>query len=127
MSDRLQLSKNDDDRLKAAVLRVLQAAHVGRQQAVTHKDLTDHLRAHGFRGLKERTVRQAIEDLRNQDDDGALICAASGAGVYFAATLQEVHEFTQNELRARARTMLATARRQRQAANRKFGGQARLF
>ena len=117
----------EDQRLKDAILYVLQNAHVGRASAITHERLTAHLASHGFSEITERPVRQAIEELRNQDDDGALICAASGVGVYLAATLNEVQDFTDRELRSRARSLLTTARRQRQAANRKFGGQARLF
>lgn len=56
-----------------------------------------------------------------------LVCAASGDGVYIAGSLEEVNEFTERELRSRARSLLTTARTLRRAAIHHFGAQRRLF
>ena len=119
---------SEDERLKQAVRTVLEGSHVGRAKAISNADLTTYLANHGFTGLDNestsRAVRLAIKSLR--DDDGVVICGASGDGVYIAASPEEVDEFIERELKPRIQSLSHTAAKLNEAKVHQFGAQQRL-
>ena len=102
--------------LEAAILRVL-GRRVGRLQAIGRNELVTALS--GYRA-RERTVREAIKQLRRQ---GHLICAMPGqdGGYYLAGSLEEFEEFDRLELGAKIADMSETREAMRRAARERFG------
>ncbi len=75
---------------------------------------------HGH-GLRDhRSIRDAIKDLRRS---GSLICSLGGVGHWVAESREDVYDYVNAELRAKAKDLLFTARKQREAAINYFGGQ----
>jgi len=74
----------------------------------------------------DRKIRNTIRELRRE---GALICSTGGTkgGYWIPETLPEVLLFIATEFVARAMDMLVTAKRMRDSAIRKFGGQSYLW
>lgn len=74
----------------------------------------------------ERRVRSIIRELRR---NGALICSTGGTkgGYWVPTSLGEVLYFVTTELVNRAMDLLVTAKRMRDAAVRKFGGQLKFW
>ena len=70
----------------------------------------------------ERKIRNMVRELRRE---GALICSTGGTkgGYWIPETLPEVLYFIATELISRAMDLLVTAKRMKDAAFRKFGGQ----
>jgi hypothetical protein len=81
---------------------VLSHILVGRQNALTYKQLSDKT------GLSQRSLQMAIEDLRVAHEQP--ICSASDrpAGVYLATTSEELMDWSQMQ-RERARSLLRSS------------------
>jgi len=110
------------DELPAGLTRVVGriiSYHVGRENAITKRELENQVRA--SLGVKTkslpRKIRVAVHELRN---NGMLICSSSsGSGYWIAEDYGEAAEFI-GEMKGRGSDILNTARRMEQNAESKF-------
>jgi hypothetical protein len=109
--------------VEGELVRLL-AGHAGHAQAIGREDLLAQLRLYGHQ-ISERTMRQAIHELRRK---GYLICGMPGTdgGYYMAATLQEFDEFIERELHPKAMDLLETEKAMKAAARQRFGEAAQV-
>lgn len=103
--------------LRERVLDIL-ASHRGKENSIPLSELSGH-----FEGLKGWEMRDLIHEMRQ---DGILI-ASSPSGYYLPSTLNEALHYIEIQFRVPSRDQLRTARIQRQAAQRQFGGQFEMF
>jgi len=105
--------------LKDAVLQLL-TPRVGREHAISRKDLLVFLMQNGVRFGDEREVRMAIHALRRE---GNMILSTGGAGggYWLAAAWGELNEYLDREVRPRAVDLLDQERILRAEAERTWG------
>ena len=115
--------------LTHAILQVL-SKHVGQPNRIRRDKLRSKIMAllpRGESNISDREMRQAIEELRRTDDQGALICSSSGSGGYWLAVdLDELLESYREE-RRRSITLLVTIRARLKRGRRVLSGQRRLL
>jgi len=92
--------------------------HVGQANAISREDLAHEVASRlNLNGSEpeyfDRTVRQAIADLRDDDRMGCLICSSSGASGYWIAADDEELETSLSEDERRGRTILARSSHRR--------------
>lgn len=97
--------------------------HIGESQAISADDLLYMLRSFGSEVHNVSQLRGMIRDLRQA---GQLIGSCQ-RGYFIPDTLAEALAYVEREFRGPARDQLKTARRQREAAKMRFGGQMELF
>jgi len=104
--------------IERAMIRLLDF-HVGREKAISRGDLVLVLTASGFR-VSERVARQVINELRKR---GFLICSTGGegGGYWLAVSWQELNEYIERELHARAMDLLEQEKALRREAERRWG------
>jgi hypothetical protein len=105
------------DDVRDMVRRVL-LYHVGQANAISREDLAhevaSRLNLNGdMPDWFDRTVRQAIADLRDDDKMGALICSSSGASGYWIAADDDELEASLAEDDRRGKTILARSSHRR--------------
>ena len=114
--------------LQHAVIKVL-SKHIGQPNRIRRDNLRSALMGmlpRGEKNISDREMRQAIEELRRTDDQGALICSSSGGGGYWLAVdLDELLESYREE-RRRAINILVTIRSRLKRGRRVLSGQRRL-
>lgn len=101
--------------------RISRKALVGWVQYFWWRDISKEEKPPG-----DRRIRNIIRELRR---NGALICSTGGTqgGYWIPTSLKEVMVFIAKELVSRAMDLLVTAKRMKDAAVRKFGGQSFLW
>lgn len=86
-------------RLKVALRLLLEARHVGLEEAATWEQLRDELVAEGLPRTVVRRLQEAAEELL---DEGVAVVGLSSAGVCIARTAEEVERsLRESEKRAR--------------------------
>jgi hypothetical protein len=110
--------------LDAAILKVL-SSHVGRDAAVSRKDLVRELAVIGHVYANDRPVRAAINLLRKA---GAPICSTGGreGGYFLASSWEELDEYLKREVHARAMDLLEQESAMRSQAVRQWGAVRQL-
>ena len=112
-----------------AVLNTL-ANHIGREKAIRRRDLvlllSPLLRQKYKPSRYDRSVRLAINQLRKQ---GYPICSTGGpnGGYFIAANREELEEYLQLEIHARAMDLLAQEQSMRAGSARLWPSQPSLF
>jgi hypothetical protein len=93
--------------------------HHGRDQALSRDEFLHQIHSHGF-DVDERELRIAIHDLKK---DGHLIVSSGGSkgGYWLATGWNEVDEYLEREVRARALDLLEQERIFLRAAAIEFG------
>jgi hypothetical protein len=76
-----------EERVKAALRRVVEGRHVGRDHAATWEQLVDELAAEGVEVNHVRRLQEAASDLRRVDK--VAIVGLSGVGVFLVADDQD--------------------------------------
>ena len=104
--------------LDRAVLRVL-SFRVGRGEAISRGDLVRMVGQHGF-SVHERALRLCIQMLRKS---GQPICSTGGedGGYWLAASWEELNEYLEREVHARAMDLLEQEKALRAAGERLWG------
>ena len=106
---------------------------VGHEYRKTRTSLVDKVQLKWYwkvsktdRPPSDRKIRNTVRDLRRE---GALICSTGGikGGYWIPESLLEVLYFIATELISRAMDLLVTAKRMKDAAFRKFGGQSPMW
>lgn len=105
--------------LKDCVLFLLNF-HRGRDQAISRDELLHQLASHDFADVEERMLRVMIHELRGE---GNLICSSGGltGGYWMADGWDDVEEYLDHEVRARALDLLEQETIMRHAAGIEFG------
>jgi hypothetical protein len=113
------MNKQRQQALKECVLFLLNF-HRGRDQAISRDEFLHQLAMHGFADVKERKLRVMIHELRAE---GNLICSSGGltGGYWCAAGWDDVEEYFDREVRARALDLLEQEKILRHAAGIEFG------
>lgn len=89
-----------DPRVRLALSVLLQARHVGQENAAPWDQLVQELVAEGMRPMPTRRLQEAAADLL--ETEGRPIVGLSEAGVFWARTAEEVERaLRQSERRAR--------------------------
>jgi len=107
--------------LEQAIHNLLKDFHMGRNNAISRKQLLKDLGKMGFPNLDDdRQVRACINQMRHKGD---LICSTGGinGGYWYAADNEEVYDFTSKEFKPRAMDLLEQAQAMEAAAERLFG------
>ena len=106
--------------LEQAIHNLLKDFHLGRNNAISRKQLLSDLHVMGFKEIDEREVRACINQMRHKGD---LICSTGGiyGGYWYAADNEEVYDFTSKEFKPRAMDLLEQAQAMETAAERLFG------
>lgn len=114
-----------NERLERAILKVVET-RIGQPKRIGREELVAHLRRYLDPKLKDREVRASIEDLRRNDDIGALICSSSGTGGYWLA--ENISELlaSYREERRRALTEMVTIRARLRRGRSVLGGQLKM-
>jgi len=111
-----------------ALLKVL-SKHKGRKNAIGRPRLRSEIMAlmpRGEKNISDRRMRLAIEDLRRNTDQGALICASSThKGYWIAENLDELLESYHEERRRAINTMI-TIRQRLKRGRALLSGQMRM-
>ena len=127
MSQYDEMLKNMPAGLDRAVLRII-GFHRGKIEAIGGEDLTRQVQVMGFAGIDNRTVREAIKELRRS---GQLIFSMPGekGGYYLARDMSEYENFKKTEYVAKIKDMSETLHAMDKAAREQFGDgvQERLF
>jgi hypothetical protein len=120
------MDSDRDERLERAILRVIDK-RIGQPKRIGREELVDHLRRYFDPTVKDREVRASIEDLRRNDDIGALICSSSGTGGYWLA--ENITELlaSYREERRRALTEMVTIRARLRRGKSVLGGQLKML
>jgi hypothetical protein len=105
--------------LKDAVLQLL-TPRVGRERAISRKDLLMFLMQKGVRFGDEREVRMAIYALR-REGNMILSTGGQGGGYFLAASWSELNEYLDREVHSRAMDLLEQERILRAEAERTWG------
>lgn len=107
--------------LDRAVLDVIKF-HEGRENAISRELLVHDLKSMGF-DVSEREARACINQLRKSGMPGTWICSTGGVdgGYWLAADHEELEEFLQKEVDARALDLHEQASAMRRAAEKRWG------
>ena len=116
---RRTLTDQSRELLRDAVLYILNFHH-GHAQAISRDEFLHQLLAHGQGAVDERDLRSVIHDLRTE---GNLIISSGGikGGYWMAAGWEEVEEYLDHEVHARAMDLLEQERIIRHSAALEFG------
>jgi hypothetical protein len=92
----MKLNATQHGLLNLEVLDLI-SAHIGHDHAIKRGILLTTLQARGW-DISDRQMRLALEEVRNNIDDGAWICSCmDGDGYYRAGNLAELREYLTSE------------------------------
>jgi hypothetical protein len=112
--------KQDKKRLDLSIVRIM-ALHKGKDNAIKRAELQHQLRLRGYGSdcneqTFDRRIRECIETLRRDDQDGAYIVSdCSGTGYWTAETIEELKTYLDTEL-GRAKAIFYKAHKQSERA-----------
>lgn len=101
---------------------IIRALRQGSDNAVTKDVILRYVKSHPeFKNVNERSIRAAIQDMRQNGT--ALICSTGGlnGGYWLAADHQELETFLNAEIDSRIADLAETKRAMQRAADRIFG------
>lgn len=107
------------DSVQRHILNILRSRQ-GKSAKISRRQLREEVSSWSGRNVSDREMRQAIEELRTDNSDGAMICASLSGGYYTARDLVELDEALRSD-ESRIRKIAQRIRKQRQRAGLRAG------